>query len=531
MYSRIFNDKKFLSDCLKFASTKIASKNITDVYLEFLKLAAKGKFEEMLNLPNSQIKEILGRPEPYEAKKNELQKILKDNIGLINYVATEKAYTPEIQAVVGDFIAFKFIDYMINSFFVKYNGREAQNFNLSGTINGLLDQAKKINEFSKMKKKDVSLDEQIGEKNNTLKDKLVSPEISVPQEELSDSERLEKLKSLYLSGITNEDVPLLGVYLSNLFGERLNNIVKNHEQGEYIGDDLDSLDKDIQQFLSQHYYKKKYYTKKDKRKSQKQEFSLQEFEKQFLQDSDLIRELNDIAKYVLESENYKLPKPFLDALKDPANKLIVETLIKQLIFAFVIRYTALHNGVSLPGSGKRHVQGVDKAAKIALGRDLLKPLTENAFKTIISDPEIQQQMIDKALSIVGKYELGEYKSTDYITDHALYMALHGLIEKERQNRGSFKNMNENEIGELTNSIYNKLHNLEGGHMPHLMRRESNPAFFTIKKPSESEPEIRKNIENEIRQVVLKENETSIPNETENIKESYLKNLIQKYAKN
>lgn len=535
MYSKIFNDKKFLSDCLKFASTKTASKNITDVYIEFFKLAAEaGGMSEMLDLPNKQIREILGRPVGYEEKKYELQKILKDNLGLINYIASEKTKSrPDVEEKVTEFISLSFIDYMLNSFLEKYQGNQSKDFTLSGAINGAIAQASKI--INQKAITDKKKKESLEERQEAVGEQFAAPEQKMFQVEsggeLPASKQINEIKKLFQIAYSNTAVPLLGIYLRNLFGERLKLLEEANNSGKNISEDIDQLKSDIESFFNQQYYKKKYYSGEDKRKGQKQEFTLQEFEKQFLQDSDLKKELDDISKYVINSMHYEMPKSFRDALKDPSNRQLIEIVIKQLIFAFVIRYTTLHHGVSLPGSGKRTSRGVEKAA---FGRDILKPLIENAFASL-DDPELQEQMVYKALSIVGKTEFGEFKSTDYTTDHAGYMALHGMIEKERHNRGgSFAGMDGNDVNKLMEKIYQTLHNTESGHMPHLMRRENNPAFFTLKKPSDSETEIKNNIKNEIQKIVNIDSgsQTSTENTTiENKKESALQTLIKKYAKN
>jgi hypothetical protein len=528
MNNLIFKNKQFLQECLKFASTKTSSKNATDIYVEFIRLAASGGFNEMLKLPELQIKEVLGRLGKYEDKKYELRKILKDNLGTLSYIAFERTeqQPAEVKDKLSEWFSHNFVDYMIGTLLEKYNGSNSKNFALSGAINGAINNAiQNVNKL-KLKKKDFYV-EDLAEKGVQLISEV--PEEETSQEISSDpNEQINFLQELLNQLYKQTDLTLTAIKIRTKYQSKIDNLRLKLSKGEDIFDQLTDTRIGLQKFQEDLKEKSAYLYKDEQAK---RSMPIQDFEREILKDSELMKKAKEIAENVIESPNFTLPK-FFGLTNDPKRKQTIIFAIENLIIAWTIKQTAQTFGVPISGAMRREQGG---SAKADFGKDFLVPLMEINAHKIEENPEAQKAIINEALLLFGKYDKYDksYKQEHHKTKTVGNLALHGMIEQERKRINGFSNLTDADIEQIVNNIFLTLHDTNKAHIPHSHVNPANQSQYLLKYPDEDEQEIKNNIRKEILNIAHKEEEAknseNLPGS--NTKESALNILIKKYAKN
>jgi len=532
MNNLIFKNKQFLQECLKFASTKTSSKNATDIYVEFIRLAQSDSLMEMLKLPELQIKEVLSRLSDYEDKQYELREILEKNLGLINYRAYERIkHMPEdLKDVLAAWMEDNFVKYMVNVLLKKYNGKEKhKDFSLNGAINGAINSAISYASRQKINRKlrNTNLQE--------LEEKGIQFRSENPEEESGQEISIDPTEQLnYLQELLNQlykqpDLTLTAAQIKNKFQFKLDDLKDKFKKGKNIFHQLTDTRNELQKFQNDLANKSAYLYKDTETK---RSMPLQEFEQKFLKDAELMKKAKEIAESVIESPHFKLPSFFGLTKADEQKKRAIIFGIENLIIAWLIKQTAKSANVPISGTGRREQGGSTKAD---FGKDFLVPLMEINAHKLEGIPDVQKAIVNEALLLFGKYDKYDksYKQEHHKTKTVGNLALHGMIEQERKRRNGFSNLTDADIEQIVNNIFLTLHDTNKAHIPHSHVNPANQSQYLLKYPDEDEQEIKNNIRKEILNIAHKEEEAknseNLPNS--NTKESALNILIRKYAKN
>ncbi len=476
MLEFLSKDKKLLNDLIKIAQKQSKSSKVSDVFTELFKIAQTDIFSR----PQSQIIDVLSGFGDYEKKKNELRKILEDNLSLFSMHLLQKANTDETRDVLVKFMPSKFVDYTVNSYLERYNGRKAFDFNLEKFLNGTLKTATEFSKLEANKKtkierstsempKDIK-GQQIDVKDVGALDAINQIDSGVTEDSDSKSLALEKIFSQVLNDPKQD---ILSFYTLNDFLPTFQNIKGkiNTSTGRDAVEaelELDKFYENVVDFIKKNIQDpKRIY----EQKGQKREFTLQDVQQEVDNAADSMN-LDAIVDKILQSPYYKLPK----FTKNFDPELVKET-IKALIKSVVIMNTKARLNVPLAEYNIRAQGGRRPVSQI----EIVHRLIEKGLKNTISDPEALEATMRKALVLLGSKmdESGAitHKKKDF-TDYALFqhvtpMVISGLMKNAEEEMGvDFARM----TPEQQQEVQDKIHSTIFPHLPHAQKEPGKPAF-------------------------------------------------------
>lgn len=534
MLDNLLKDKRFLTAALKYTAAKTASKNITDVYISFLKLAASGELKEMLSLPQTRIKDILLSLVDYESKKASLRKVLDEFKPIFLYVATENLKDPNVEDRVIDFMQFKYVDYMVDTFLQKYNGKDAKNFELLPSILAVkklaTEQIAKKQNVDRAKGRGTSLEglsEEFGAQFGKEDAPTEKPEISKGD--------INALEDLLKAALDKPSADLSKHVIGEHFLEKIKDIKDKSNAGQDVSLETDQLFEKAADFLSVKIrgfdpLRTKKYNVKEKNKLPKK--SMSEID-QMIHASDINKFIDEIANYGID-QTYLKPPTGLQKVLNGGNPNLAKNILKSLIQTHVAMATADFYKVSIPGSEPRAQGGY---APMPFGRLLHLVILDN-LKDLAQNPEELDELVMKALGAVN-IELnrrGDYEyptnAIKFVSSHAPKLALYGLIEKFKNEDygGSLANLSPEDVKNMAYKISNILHNSESAHLPHAPAKDKYQNYI-LSLNKTSKDEVMNEVKQAIQNAVDKETPLTKQEDTQKseIKESSLSILIKKYA--
>ena len=433
-------NKSILELLAKHAQLSSKSKKTSDIFFSMIKLSQSDKlYDEMLSLPEKRIKDILSEPGKYEYKKNDLRKILNDNLNILSTYAFTKAANDDVAAVVSEYMPEKFVEKNVEDVLEKYNGANALSFSLKGLISGVLSNAAALVKQRQFKQEtqgrtqsleggaetfgqqtqdagaldafesmfELGAEGDIEDKEQAL-DKMFNKIINDPKSDIlsifvenklmPEYERLKKRLTGDISQKVLEKIrPLITPGMSD--DEKRQLVSKAIQQ------DMVEASAELDAFYFSTFKKIKENYGESKRvyeqRGQKREYSLREVQEEVDRQVENLN-LDEILDYIYKQNFYELPK---------WAKKLDENLVKR-VFKAIIKSELIINAkeamdVSLPGASVRGQGGHAKLAQISIVAHILK----KEIRQLVSDPETQEAFINQALNALGSKvdkETGEW---------------------------------------------------------------------------------------------------------------------------
>lgn len=437
----MFRDQSILQLLAKQAHLQTNSKKTSDIFLSMIKLAQSDKlYDEMLSLPEKRIKDILSEPGKYEYKKNDLRKILNDNLNILSTYAFTKAANDDVAAVVSEYMPEKFVEKNVEDVLEKYNGANALSFSLKGLISGVLSNAAALVKQRQFKQetqgKTQSLEggaETFGQQTQDDTALAAFENIYESAEDGSSEDKEQALEMMFKRIINDPKSDILSMFVENkllpefnslkerLTGKISDSVIekikplirpnmteseKRQLVSEAIQQDMVEASAELDSFYLNSFKKIRENIGERKRiydqRGQKREYSLREVQELVDKQVEAL-DLDRILDYIYKQNFYELPK---------WARNIDETLFKR-IFKSIIKSELIINAkqamdVSLPGAKSRGQGGYAKLAQI----DIVAHILKKEIRNLVQDEDEQEKLINQALMALGSKvdkETGEWK--------------------------------------------------------------------------------------------------------------------------
>lgn len=473
MLAKIVQNKELLNLCLRYASTQTNSNKPTDVFLKFLKIAAgdTSMIKDMLDLPNKQIKEILGRPGRYESKVQELEKVLSNSLGIMSYYVQEAANTPEIQEWATNFMPDKFIPYMLKTKLPSFDGREAAKFSLVGTLNGTLGQARTI---ANQEKEQINRKQQSITEGEEFGQQLVAPEQieSSGGDESSTDQEIVHLKNTFRTILNDPSQDILSYYIENSLLPEFEKKIQAYDvlhgtQKAKAAADIDAFYDSAIAYISKEFQNRK----RDPITNSQEPFSLAEIQTKVNEATQNL-DLDNLAEHILQSKFYTLPKKIRKYAEDH-HDFVIQTIISVIKTSMVFNIKQ-ELGVSLPAVAARATRGEEgQGGRGPLSAaSLLHHIMNKNIKRAFTNKKDQQEYLHRITDMLnaqqdasGKMTYGS--GTNFINygflDHATPMTYSGIINKHLSEQGeNFGQLTPEQQEMIAGDIHQRVH----PHMPH-----------------------------------------------------------------
>ncbi len=476
MLEFLSKDKNLLNNLIKIAQKQSKSNKVSDVFTELIKIAQS----DFLSKPQSQIIDELSGFGDYEKKKNALRRILENNLSLFSMHLLQKANTDEIRDALVQFMPNKFVDYAVDTYLAKYNGRNAFDFNLEKFLNGTLKTATEFSKLQALKKtkidrsttempKDIK-GQQVDVKDTGALNAIEMIESGTTEESDSKTLALEKIFSQVLNDPRQD---ILSFYVLNDFIPTFKNIKSKVDSS--VGREAVDAELELDKFYEGVLKFIKSNIKDPKRiyeqRGQKREFTLQDVQNEVDTAAEAMN-LDQIVDKILESPYYKLPK--FTKNFDP---ILVKETIKALVKSVVIMNTK--SRLSVPFA--QYTIGAQGGRRPVSQIEVVHRLIEKGLSNLIKDPEALKEVSRKALMLLGSSvdETGAitHKKKDY-TDYALFqhvtpMIISGLMKNAEDEMGvDFARM----TPEQQQEVKDKIHRTIFPYLPHAYKEPGKPAF-------------------------------------------------------
>lgn len=487
MFSKIAKNKEYLELCLKFASTQTKSTKTSDILLTLARLAqdSKAMASQMLDLPNTQLRDELMKSGTYESKIPKLKAILQENLHAITFYVSEYAKNEDIAERAMKFIAESFISNTLSTILVNFNGRAGAKFSLKAVLNGLLKQAY-LNYTSpnapetKRKQREQSMDE-----GAEMYGKQFVAETPVDPNQSDNSttdQEIVNLKNIFakILGDPNQDV--LSYYIEQtlfpIFEQK-----KTAYDSAPEGPEKNAAGAEFDEFYETvvRYINKEFSTaKRDPKTNHAEPFSLHEIQEKVNATVQQI-DLNQLAGHIMQSSFYEMPKrirKYAEEHPEFVKQALIAVLKANLIFN-----TKQELGVSLPSAVGQYAQGGRR--KLSIG-SFIHHILAKQIKLAFTDKGEQEDYLHKALNLLkaegspeegytygGQGTKGYHFVSNNFTSHGVPLTYSGLLHQYRDQLGDdvFAGLTPEQDQQLIGKVHGHLHNREQGHLPHTTRKD------------------------------------------------------------